>query len=106
MPLKHRISAFFAIGVLLLTGSSVFARGISTLRASRANTRINVRTQPTINARASQYGLPGDKVQVIECVQDRDTPKSDLNWCKVQFVKSKAVGWVRSDFIIFADGGE
>jgi uncharacterized protein YgiM (DUF1202 family) len=106
MPFKHRLQTLFAISILLLTGSSVFARGISTLRASSANTRINVRTQPTINASATQYGLPGDEVQVIECVQDRDSPKSDLNWCKVQFVKSKAVGWVRSDFIIFADGGE
>jgi hypothetical protein len=39
-------------------------------------------------------------------VQDKDQPGSDLNWCKVKFQKSKAVGWVRSDHIIFADGGE
>ncbi|BFM38678.1 unknown protein [Synechocystis sp. LKSZ1] len=84
----------------------VLARGISTLKAATPNTRINVRTQPTIKSSAPQYGLPGDKVKVIECVQDKDTKGSDLNWCKVQFTKSKAVGWVRSDFIIFADGGE
>jgi hypothetical protein len=82
------------------------ARGISTLRANDPNTRINLRTQPTINSSAPQYGLPGDPVRVMECVEDKDTRGSDLNWCKVQFVKSKAIGWIRSDFIIFADGGE
>jgi hypothetical protein len=60
----------------------------------------------SVQSSVSQYGLPGDKVEVIKCVQDKDTKGSDLNWCQVKFVKSKAVGWVRNDFIIFADGGE
>jgi hypothetical protein len=81
-------------------------RGISTLQSSSSGSRINVRSQPTINANSPSYGLPGDRVKVIQCVQDRDTPGSDLNWCKVQFVQSKAIGWIRSDFIRFADGGE
>ncbi len=91
------------------SGSSaapVAARGISTLKASSATTRINVRSQPTINSSSPSYGLPGDKVKVIQCVKDQDTRGSDLNWCKVQFMQSKAIGWIRSDFIIFADGGE
>lgn len=87
-------------------GSAVAARGVSTLTASDPNARINVRSQPTINSSSPHYGLPGDKVTVIRCVQDQDTASSDLNWCNVQFVQSKATGWVRSDFIIFADGGE
>ncbi|MEA5512221.1 SH3 domain-containing protein [Crocosphaera sp. UHCC 0190] len=106
MLLKQSLSLLLTTIALLLPVSSVLARGISTLRATNPNTRINVRSQPTINSSAPQYGLPGDKVQVIECVQDKDTRGSDLNWCKVQFVKSKAIGWIRSDFIIFADGGE
>ncbi|WP_013320302.1 SH3 domain-containing protein [Gloeothece verrucosa] len=91
-----------ALSVVLISLPTL-ARGISTLRGSG---RINVRTQPTINSPAPQYGLAGDQVKVLECVQDRDKKGSDLNWCKVQFVRSKAVGWIRSDFIIFADGGE
>lgn len=86
--------------------SPVAARGISTLKASSANTRINVRSQPTVNSDSPHYGMPGDKVKVIQCVKDQDTTGSDLNWCRVEFVSSKATGWVRSDFIIFADGGE
>jgi hypothetical protein len=84
----------------------VATRGISTLKASNSNARINVRSQPTINSGSPHYGVPGDKVKVIQCVKDRDRRGSDLNWCKVQFVNSKAIGWIRSDFIIFADGGE
>lgn len=86
--------------------STVSARGVSTLKASSSNGRINVRSQPTINSSTPSYGLSGDKVKVIQCVKDQDTGGSDLNWCKVQFVQSKAIGWIRSDFIIFADGGE
>ncbi len=84
----------------------IAGRGVSTLKASSAGARINVRSQPTVNSSSPSYGLPGDKVKVIQCVQDQDTRGSDLNWCKVQFVQSKAIGWIRSDFIIFADGGE
>ncbi len=86
--------------------SPVAARGISTLKASSSVTRINVRSQPTIKSNSPHYGIPGDKVKVIQCVQDQDTAGSDLNWCRVEFINSKANGWVRSDFIIFADGGE
>jgi len=81
-------------------------RGISRLRSDNPGGRINVRSQPTINSSSPSYGLPGDPVRVIQCVEDRDVRGSGLNWCKVQFVQSKAVGWVRSDFITFADGGE
>ncbi|MGI0487680.1 SH3 domain-containing protein [Pantanalinema rosaneae CENA516] len=88
------------------SGTPVAARGVSTLKASSATARINVRSQPTVNSSSPSYGLPGDKVKVIQCVRDQDTRGSDLNWCKVQFVQSKAIGWIRSDFIIFADGGE
>jgi len=87
------------------SGTPVATRGISTLKAS-SGSRINVRSQPTVNSSSPSYGLPGDKVKVIQCVKDQDTRGSDLNWCKVQFVQSKAIGWIRSDFIIFADGGE
>jgi hypothetical protein len=103
---KRVLLSFLTAIALFSAGLPVLARGISTLRASAPNTRINLRTRPTINSGSSGYGLAGDKVKVIECVQDKDKPNSDLNWCKVEFVKSKAIGWIRSDFIIFADGGE
>ena len=104
--LKRSLSAMLAAIAVVSTMSPTLARGISTLTARNPNSRINVRSQPTINSSSPSYGLPGDKVKVIQCVKDQDTRGSDLNWCKVQFVQSKAIGWIRSDFIIFADGGE
>lgn len=104
--LKRGFPFVLAAIALFSTGFPVLAQGISTLRASNPNSRINVRSQPTINSSSPSYGLPGDKVKVIQCVKNKDTRDSDLNWCKVQFVQSKAIGWIRSDFISFADGGE
>jgi uncharacterized protein YgiM (DUF1202 family) len=104
--LSHKLTKLSGVGLaitLTVTSLPAIARGISTLSGSG---RIYVRTKPTIKSTAPQYGLAGDKVTVINCVQDKDQPGSDLNWCKVKFQKSKAVGWVRSDHIIFADGGE
>jgi len=78
----------------------------ATLTARDPGAQINLRTQPTIRSSAPSYGLAGDRVEILQCVEDRDTPGSDLNWCQVRFPRSGAIGWVRSDFIIFEDGGE
>jgi hypothetical protein len=79
---------------------------VLTLTARDRGTHINLRSQPTANSRSVGYGVPGDLAYMLQCVQDRDTPGSDLNWCKVQFPQSGAVGWIRSDFLIFREDGE
>jgi SH3-like domain-containing protein len=79
---------------------------VVTLTARDRGAHINLRSQPTARSRAVGYGLPGDRVDLWQCVQDYDTPGSDLNWCKVHFPVSGAVGWIRSDFIIFPSDGE
>ncbi|MBD2450727.1 hypothetical protein H6G76_27085 [Nostoc sp. FACHB-152] len=76
-----------------------------TLTGSRSR-RINLRSRPTINSSTRGYGLGGDRVQNLQCVQDKDRRGSQLNWCRVKFPKSGAIGWIRSDNIIFSDGGE
>ncbi|MGP1384081.1 MAG: SH3 domain-containing protein [Thainema sp.] len=72
-----------------------------TLRASDPNARINLRRQATIHSAATGYGIPGDRVQLLQCLQDTDQPESELSWCQVRFPRSQAVGWIRSDFILF-----
>lgn len=79
---------------------------VATLRAQNRGAHINLRSQPTARSRAMGYGLPGDQVNLLQCVQDNDTPGSDLNWCRVQFPASGTIGWIRSDFIIFSSDGE
>ncbi|MGJ3251965.1 MAG: SH3 domain-containing protein [Elainellaceae cyanobacterium] len=80
--------------------------GFVTLSASDPGSRINLRSQATIDSLVEGYGIPGDRVQLLQCVQDHDSYNSTLNWCQVQFPRSRAVGWIRSDFIIFEDAGE
>ncbi|MEO1209259.1 MAG: SH3 domain-containing protein [Cyanobacteria bacterium J06638_20] len=81
-------------------------RRLGTLTANDPGAQINVRQSATIYSRAIAYGLPGDRIDILQCELDGDTPGSDLNWCRVQFVESGAIGWIRSDFIIFPSDGE
>lgn len=78
---------------------------VATLTARDAEAQINLRTSPTIYSRANGYGLVGDQVNILQCVVDQDTVGSTLNWCEVQFLQSGAIGWIRSDFIIFPSDG-
>lgn len=78
---------------------------IGTLVAHDRGSQINLRSESTMRSRAIGYGLAGDRVNILQCGQDTDTPGSNLNWCRVQFQESGATGWVRSDFIIFPSDG-
>ncbi len=82
------------------------ATRVGTLVAHGRESQINVRSQPTIKSQGIAYGLAGDQVDIKQCVQDKDTANSDLNWCQVRFLDSGAMGWIRSDFIIFPSDGE
>jgi hypothetical protein len=82
-----------------------YGQRVGTLTAYDRASQINVRSEPTIYSYAHSYGLAGDQVEILQCVQDTDTAGSDLNWCEVQFLSSGAIGWVRSDFIIFPSDG-
>lgn len=83
-----------------------YGQRVGTLTARDRDAQINVRSEPTIYSYASAYGLAGDRVEILQCVEDDDTAGSDLAWCEVQFLESGAIGWVRSDFIIFPSDGE
>ncbi|EDX87007.1 Bacterial SH3 domain family [Synechococcus sp. PCC 7335] len=88
-------------------GSTSSASGdrVGTLVAHERGSQINLRSEPTIYSRALGYGLAGDQIDILNCEQDTDTATSDLNWCRVQFLESGAIGWIRSDFIIFPSDG-
>lgn len=79
--------------------------GFGTLTASDPGARINLRSEATQSSAAIAYGLAGDRVEILQCVTDADTPNSSLSWCQVEFVESQAIGWVRSDFIMFPGDG-
>ena len=72
---------------------------MGTLRGSTGS-QINVRSQPSTNAPAPSYGLPGDRVQVIQATRGAD----GYTWYYVEFPKSKTRGWVRGDLLIVDSG--
>ncbi|MEO0458329.1 MAG: SH3 domain-containing protein [Cyanobacteria bacterium P01_A01_bin.114] len=60
-----------------------------------ADTRINIRQQPTTAAPVSHYGLPGDEVRV----RNYTARYEGYVWYQVRFNDSGAEGWVREDLI-------
>ncbi|MBI4782996.1 MAG: SH3 domain-containing protein [Oscillatoriophycideae cyanobacterium NC_groundwater_1537_Pr4_S-0.65um_50_18] len=78
---------------------------VGTLIAHERGSQINLRSEATVRSRAVGYGLAGDRVNILQCVQDSDAAGSSYNWCRVQFAESGATGWIRSDFIEFPSDG-
>ncbi len=65
------------------------------LTAQEANSRINLRSQPSTQSPDQGYGLVGDPVQVLKQAQGDD----GFTWYWVKFDGSGAEGWIRSDFV-------
>jgi SH3-like domain-containing protein len=87
-------AAIAAVGVAL----PVFARP-ATLTSQNPNSRINVRSAPTTLASSPHYGFSGDRVEVLRFITSQD----HYGWNYVQF-QSGAKGWVRGDFVRYAEG--
>lgn len=79
--------------------SSVESESITTtqqalLTANEPDSRINLRNSPSTTSKNLGYGLPGDRVQVIE-----RTNSEGYDWFQVKFPRSGVVGWIRGDFV-------
>ena len=81
--------------------SSSGGNRVGILTARDAQARINLRQAATINSRISGSGRVSDRVEILACRQNSDTPGSNLSWCRVQLSRSGAIGWIRSDLIRF-----
>lgn len=92
-----RISWCLAIGgvtVAALAALPAWAQS-AVLTARQPGSQIVVRSQPSTTAASPGYGLPGDRVDILE-----DRVGSDgLLWYLVRFDASGEVGWIRSDFV-------
>ena len=62
---------------------------------------INVRTGPGTHYSARHYGLPGDRVIVLNEAHGRD----GYRWWYLQFKNSGAKGWIREDFVAIPNSG-
>ena len=71
----------------------------ASLIAQNPSSRINVRSAPTTQASTPHYGVVGDRVEVLKFIVGRD----QYAWNYVKF-RSGAKGWVRGDFVRYAEG--
>lgn len=92
---------FVLVGIasMLISVSGVRSLSISTrpaqLIANDPSSQINLRQNPSVSARRIGIGYVGDRVELI-----RQQPGWDgSNWSYVRFQRSRAEGWVRSDFV-------
>ncbi len=79
-----------------------FARP-ATLYAADANSRINVRSAPTLTAQTPHYGVVGDRVEILRTVLQNDAQGDTYAWQYIRFRSSGAEGWVRGDFVNMND---
>lgn len=96
MKIKHLISStliFTSVACTSFALSSSAQNAI--LRANNPDSQINLRSAPTTNSRKLGYGLVGDSVTVL----GRSRDNYGYTWYKVQFPRSKAIGWIRGDFV-------
>lgn len=89
-------------GWLLGQPLAVQAQGNSVgVLTAEPGSRINVRTGPGMTHTAQHYGLPGDRVTLLESAfEPCNSPLSCREWHRVRFPQSGAVGWVRGDFLV------
>lgn len=65
------------------------------LSSQDSNSRINVRSQPSIRSKAQHFGYQGDPVTLLKQAKG----EGDVTWYYLRFDKSQAEGWIREDFI-------
>jgi len=77
------------------TAQSLEVGQVGRLVAESATAQIKLRSEPSTDVPTHRYGLVGDRVLIQDSIVDR----SGKTWYKVQFQASKAIGWVRGDFV-------
>jgi hypothetical protein len=65
------------------------------LIAEQADAKINVRKKPGVQAEILHYGVPSDRVTLINSSYDA----AGAIWYEAKFPDSGAQGWVRGDFV-------
>lgn len=65
------------------------------------HSQINVRTGPGTQYYARHYGLPGDRVIILNDAYGND----GYRWWYLKFNVSGAKGWIREDFVAIPDSG-
>ncbi|MEO1095785.1 MAG: SH3 domain-containing protein [Cyanobacteria bacterium J06638_28] len=75
---------------------------VAELEAENSDARINLRAGPSTTYEIVSYGTPGDFVHLVTQNPPEPNIAEDSEgflWYRVGFPKSKAVGWIRADFL-------
>lgn len=93
----RRLAQVIATTAALTIGSALPAEAQPAQLTSRnSNSTINVRTAPTTQSAAPNYGIAGDRVEILSQTRGSD----GYTWYRVRFVASGVQGWVRGDFVV------
>lgn len=65
------------------------------LSSKYADSKINVRSQPSTRSKAKHYGFKGDPVTLLKQAEG----EGGYVWYYLRFDQSRAEGWVREDFV-------
>ncbi len=94
MNIKIIFSAIAAFGVIALSSLPGSASD-AVLKANSANARINLRSTPSVTASSRGFGLPGNRVRII----DQRIGTNGNRWYYVQFYRSGAEGWIDGTYV-------
>lgn len=94
MKFKIILSAIAAFGIMALSTLPASARD-AVLKANSANSRISLRSTPSISAPPRAFGLPGNRVQILS----QKVGTNGNLWYYVQFYRSGAEGWVDGAYV-------
>lgn len=93
--MKLKLVASVVGGLLLTLGFAFPALAeMGTLRGSPGS-QINLRSQPSTSAASPSYGIPGDRVTILDETRGAD----GYTWYYVEFPQSRARGWIRGDLV-------
>ncbi len=70
------------------------------LLTANPGSQINIRSGPGIEYSALHYGVVGDRVEILDSQHENSSDPYGRRWHRVRFVESRAVGWVRGDFLL------
>jgi hypothetical protein len=71
------------------------ATRLATLVASDPNSQINIRSEPSTEADALNYGMVGDAVEILEETKGED----GFTWYRISLEDADVSGWVRGDLV-------
>jgi hypothetical protein len=94
MNVKHLLSTIVVFGAVALSSLPASARD-AVLTANFADSTINLRAIPNTNAQVRGYGIPGDRVRIL----DQRTGSNRNQWYYVQFYQTGTRGWVDGTYV-------